>query len=170
MCIYIYIGEFLFYLIQRKQTVFRATWPETRGARWIHSLASRNFSLAPDSKFHGAMQCSKRRSSDYSPLSATITLCYSVCTRADRDYIVFSFICWFILRKPRCSSRSRNERWSEKELLRSRRNRGKERNSYRIVSLRYLFFPWKGRDRKIGGTILWESLVFGKYRNLCKQV
>lgn len=141
-------------------------------SRWIHSFEI--FPLRPIRNFISE-QCNARndvvgKGSDYSPLGATITLCYSVCTRADRDYVVFSFICWFILEKTGggCSSRSRNERWSLR-MLRSRRNRGKERNSHRLVSPRCLF-PWKGRDRKIGGTILWESLVFEKYRNLCKQV
>lgn len=124
-------------------------------SRWIHSFEI--FPLRPIRNFISE-QCNARndvvgKGSDYSPLGATITLCYSVCTRADRDYVVFSFICWFILEKTGggCSSRSRNERWSLR-MLRSRRNRGKERNSHRIASFRLdaCFLGKEGIEKLVG--------------------
>lgn len=102
--IYIYIAEFLFCLIHRKQTVFRATWPETRGTRGheeeIHSFVrpheSKFFPVAPnfqrrkvrETTFFGegvsdysrglpfALQLCQNPL--YSPLDATIMLYYSV--------------------------------------------------------------------------------------------
>lgn len=44
------IAEFLFYLIHRKQTVFRATWPETRGTRG-HEEEIHSFIRPRESKF-----------------------------------------------------------------------------------------------------------------------
>lgn len=91
----VHIAEFLFYLIHRKQTVFRATWPETRGSRGheeeIHSFnpASPNFCAQFSTE---KSKCAKRRSSEgeasdysrsqnplfFSSFVATIMLHYSI--------------------------------------------------------------------------------------------